>query len=167
MAIDMAEDRAVRGSLGQPGLQCTHRAARRIRIVGDPDPLVLALLVGLGAPQRDLDALRNEAQVGPVERDQLGAAQRPGPAEQQQRALAREASLERAQRVGGLGGRRDVRVNTAASPSRSRCAPTSSAATTAARMSRTTASFGREATERSRRSPATVSLTVAWRVGSA
>ena len=55
--------------------------------VRDADLPSLALLIGLRAPDGDDRALADQLDVGHVQRDQLGAAQCPGEAQQQQGAI--------------------------------------------------------------------------------
>jgi len=74
------EDRALSDAGGlEPGLQGRDRA--RDLAPRDGHLAADAFLVSLGAPNRDQEALGHVLNVGDVERDELGAAERAGEAE--------------------------------------------------------------------------------------
>ena len=96
-AIDGPEDRpAVGVELLQPGRERADGAGRRVLAPGDADLPPLALLIGLAAPDGDDRALTGQLDVALVERHQLGAAEGPGEAEQDERAVPDAGRASRA-----------------------------------------------------------------------
>jgi hypothetical protein len=87
--VDAAEERPIgdRRRL-EPSPQSAHRAGGRVRAVRDSDLPPLALLVGLRAPERHDQAIVRANHVVEVQGDQLGAPERAGEAQQQQRPVA-------------------------------------------------------------------------------
>jgi hypothetical protein len=103
MPIDSAKNGALGNAGGlEPGTHGAHGADLGRGAEGDRDGAPAALLVGLVAAERDGDPLgRGEEQIGDVERDEGGAANPAGPAEEQQRPIAGSVERRR-QRGGGL-----------------------------------------------------------------
>ena len=81
----------------QPGRQGADWAGVRVAAERDADLAAGALLVGLGARQRDDHALGDELDVLDVDADQLGAPEGAGEAHQQESAIA--LALEAARQV--------------------------------------------------------------------
>ena len=89
VTIDGSEDRAAGDPRRrEPGRERPHRARLGVLPVGDGHLAAGTLLVGLGARQRDDDALGNELDVLAVDADELAASEGAGEAQEQQGAVA-------------------------------------------------------------------------------
>jgi hypothetical protein len=111
-AIDGAEDRAVIVvELVQPRRQGTDGTGCRLLAAGDADLLALALLIRLAAPDGDDRALSGDLDVARVQRHQLGPAERPREAQQDDGAVAdasRRVGQGRHQRLDVVGQQRGL-----------------------------------------------------------
>src|ERR1019366_8045417 len=96
MAIDPAKDASLpHGRRVEPAAQRPNRTRRFFFSQRDRHGGAGALAVGLRAPNRQHDLLGLEAEVGDVDRDELAAAQRRRPADEQQRPIAQPPQIRR------------------------------------------------------------------------